>query len=103
MGFGCQHLARVFQDGIDSDLLNDPDGDCVSRLRQRLPDRDYALEFIVEIGDPLDWLIAPRGQPRWVRLAREYRGPARLGEMPLDKTIGFMAEPGWRMDCVTRL
>jgi hypothetical protein len=37
------NVSGGIQDRIDSNLLNNPDGDRVSRLCQRLPDGDYSF------------------------------------------------------------
>src|SRR6266403_1694121 len=51
-------VSRGVQDGIDSDVLNNPNGDGVSGLRQSLPDGDDAFELIVKIRDPLRRLVS---------------------------------------------
>src|SRR5271165_246177 len=43
---------------IDSDLLNNPNGNCVSRFRKGLPGRDDAFKFIAEIGVPLSRTVS---------------------------------------------
>ncbi len=62
-GIGLQYgmdtdIAGCIQDRINPNLLNNPNGRCVSRLGQRLPGRDYALELMIEVSDPLQRTIS---------------------------------------------
>jgi len=95
------HLVRGSDHRVHADLPRDPHGRGVARFSQGLARRDGTLELIVVVGD----LLGASGTSSGTSIGSS--GTVVSRSRPDSKaaryTSGFIAEPGWRNEPVTRL